>query len=288
MEAVMPRYALVPILLLGLPLSAQATTQAECDSNLQGCLAQNPYDCGSWNPIELLQCVAFRETCDAYYETCVGNIVPTQRGTDDHPADDQDAEDTWSVCVGDEVGADPPEGQCQNYTCGGATGVHLYTCCNFTGGTECDGDEYDGASDEDYCGMNGENNGKGRAMGAPFDAECDDAADCVETCDDHLLGANVPGFCWSWTLCWNECMDYKERGLVFLPEEVDYAVACAGDDAPSDCECLEGESSDPTLCTLEDTGSADSCSADTGSADTGSVGSTTAGSASTEDTGTAP
>mmetsp|Transcript_19450 Transcript_19450/g.29238 ORF Transcript_19450/g.29238 Transcript_19450/m.29238 type:complete len:243 (+) Transcript_19450:369-1097(+) len=108
-------------------------------------------------------------------------------------------------CLWCSKGADPPAGKCQEYDCGGSSGVHYYTCCNFGRGA-ADGIEYDGASDGDYCGDNGKNKGGGCKNGKPF--ECRGAAgakECKDWCDENAI--TFPGACWNWTDCFDHCCE---------------------------------------------------------------------------------
>jgi hypothetical protein len=108
----------------------------------------------------------------------------------------------------------PPLGFCQNYDWGGVTGWHFYTCCKAKDADpKCDGYTFQGASDGVYCtavkGDSGadEPSGGGCNLGSPFPAlACTDLVNCQTECN-HALGSFVkPGFCWSFTACFNLCV----------------------------------------------------------------------------------
>eukprot|EP00058_Branchiostoma_floridae_P027169 XP_002612660.1 hypothetical protein BRAFLDRAFT_78709 [Branchiostoma floridae] len=73
-------------------------------------------------------------------------------------------------CLG---AANPPEGQCCYYNWGGPKKLHFYVCCNNCdendGDPVCGGTVYDKASDGDYCGKCGEDDGIARSKNEPFD-----------------------------------------------------------------------------------------------------------------------
>jgi hypothetical protein len=232
-----------------------ALTASECEEIKQGCDedTRKSSDCNGWLGSADPRCIARYITCQREYEKCIGRQPTDAAPGSSDPPDGVDDPTATSQCTGQPVGADPGEGECQNYWCGGSSGVHFYTCCNFPRGSACDDMEFDGASGGDYCGSNGENNGAGRAWGQswPIGPDgCDLAKECHDVCSLNPL--TVPGTCFSYTICFNKCMGMPRYPTTtgggggtgepaqtmnqFRPEEQDYSM-CGADDAPADCTC---------------------------------------------------
>jgi hypothetical protein len=138
----------------------------------------------------------------------------------------------------------PPLGYCQNYACGGSWlgGVHFYTCCHPDPESPCN--VYQGASDGEYC--NSVEGGPGYGYGTPTGGGCNMGAawpmptspdgscniDKTKRCDDFCSKASIqiPGFCWSYTVCFNICMksNGKTDAITCNNDATDPNNACNG------------------------------------------------------------
>ena len=100
-----------------------------------------------------------------------------------------------------------PEGQCQHYHVNGTSGLNFYTCCNYSGEV-CAAEEFDGASDENFC-EGGQSTAQGGwdPLGDAFTCanSCDDVKRCKDFCNKEALSKK--GFCWNWSLCFDACCE---------------------------------------------------------------------------------
>mmetsp|Transcript_19270 Transcript_19270/g.47269 ORF Transcript_19270/g.47269 Transcript_19270/m.47269 type:complete len:203 (-) Transcript_19270:667-1275(-) len=152
------------------------------------------------------------------------------------------------------------EGQCQDYNWGGDTGVHFYTCCNNEDGSACQGVEYDGASDGQYCGSDGADTGDGSTMGPAYSCGgCDGQTKCKDWCDGNAI--SFPGMCWNWQDCFRRCCAdgdpsdgvdgwisiricteksrNGERLITWSGREEEECTQCTEGYVPEDADCLE-------------------------------------------------
>jgi len=123
------------------------------------------------------------------------------------PAVETTLQEAILECAFCEDGPSPAAGTCQEYDCGGTSGVHYYTCCNNCEGPgphPADSPEYDGASDGNYCGACGANIGGGCTNGDPY--TCGGVAGqtaCNTFCNECAI--TFMGACWNWSLCFEYC-----------------------------------------------------------------------------------
>ncbi|CAH1781406.1 unnamed protein product [Owenia fusiformis] len=117
----------------------------------------------------------------------------------------------WRHLEKRKAGEQPPAGECMNCRWGGQTGVHFYTCCNNCDepDNECDGVEYDSASNGDYCGKCGVDSADGdgtcnKGEGDTFQCGGCDGQTKIKTKCDSVWLYRVPGFCWAWQMCFNK------------------------------------------------------------------------------------
>ncbi|XP_035697975.1 uncharacterized protein LOC118431010 [Branchiostoma floridae] len=145
-------------------------------------------------------------------------------------------------CLG---AANPPEGQCCYYNWGGPKKLHFYVCCNNCdendGDPVCGGTVYDKASDGDYCGKCGEDDGIARSKNEPFDCGGCAGQTTVKAVCDRRYWWVFKGFCWVWADCFAlRCkrlfpQDGEDKQALLQSGSYMYDAFCGND------ECDPGE-----------------------------------------------
>ena len=95
---------------------------------------------------------------------------------------------------------------CTGYYAGGKTTVHHWACCNNCGergSGDCDGKEWQGGSNGDYCGKCGLNTGGGMEKYYFDCGGCSNQKACEKSCKYF----NLPLFCWFWLDCFKKCCE---------------------------------------------------------------------------------
>ena len=104
-------------------------------------------------------------------------------------------------------------GKCQNYSFGGTSGVHQFTCCS-----GCAGTFQGGGSTTDYCHCagGGQAPGTGGTGGLsdgpsyPEGSSCKTPTNCDTKCT--TLWNCIPGNCTNYQNCFSNCMNASDAG----------------------------------------------------------------------------